>query len=631
MNDKRQTNPQRQRKWPQKLSLTVIILVIAAGGVVTGSIYGRQIKSGFNKIMVRVGLQQPPEAAETGDQEQLQYYTCGMHPWVVLPEPGNCPICQMKLTPLDPEKFTGRIDIDPVVVQNMGVRVEPVTKGPLTKKIRTVGSVDYNETTVRDINIKVSGWIEKLNVDYIGAPVEAGEALFELYSPQLYAAQEEYLLAWRNRRSREKDTRQEGQMDLLKAARTRLEYFDITDEQIKALREAGKPSKTIAIHSPYKGVVINKHAREGMKVDPGMRVFQIADLSTVWVMVTLYEYQLPYVSQGQKAVMSLPYLPGNQFEGKVVYIYPYLDNKTREVQVRLEFQNPGGLLKPGMFAEVMLESTLAKRRTLVPRSAVIDTGERQVAFVWKGRGRFEPRDVKLGVEVGENMLQVIDGLKPGEQVVTSGQFLIDSEAKLREALAKMIGEDLAYKKTVSAEVADKGETAGLPTQAKELLSKILDRYFEIQTALAKDSTESIPEKADKLAESMAALIEQDIPTDEDFWSRHTEAATAREAALKLAEVKKLDEARLNFADLSTSLVKLLKTTGVPAGIGEVNVLHCPMYRQGQGGTVWMQPVGDVRNPYYGSRMLQCYDERYALPAADGAETRPATAPGEAIR
>ncbi len=631
MNDDRKPDSPPPRRRRRNIVTAIVVISAVLAGVVVGAVYDRQIKSGFNQILVLAGLERPPETAETGDQEQLQYYTCGMHPWVVLPEPGNCPICHMELTPLDPKKFAGQIDIDPVVVQNMGVRVESVRKGPLTKKIRTVGSVDYNETSVRDINIKVSGWIEKLNVDYVGAPVEAGDVLFELYSPELYAAQEEYLLAWRNSRSREKDNRQERQTDLLRAVRTRLEYFDITDEQIKALRKEGKPSKTMAIHSPYKGVVIDKHAREGMKVDPGMRVFQIADLSTVWVMVTLYEYQLPYVSQGHKAVMSLPYLPGLQFEGKVVYIYPYLDNKTREVQIRLEFENPDGLLKPGMFADVTLESTLAKRRTLVPRSAVIDTGKRKVAFVWKGRGRFEPRDVKLGVEVGEKMLQVIDGLKPGEQVVTSGQFLIDSEAKLREALAKMIGEDLAYKKTVSADLADEGQTTELPAPAKEALSKILDRYFEIQTVLAKDSTEGISGKAQRLADSITDLIGHEIPADEDFWSRHTEAATARQAALELGEVEKLDDARLNFADLSTSLAKLLKDTGVPAGVGEVHVLHCPMYRQGQGGTVWMQSSGDVRNPYYGSRMLKCYDERYALPAADGATAQPASAPGKATR
>ena len=227
-----------------------------------------------------------------------QYYTCGMHPWVILPQPGDCPICHMELTPLDPAKFTGEIVIDPVIVQNMGVRIAPVTTGPLTRTIRTVGTVDYNERTVRDVNIKVSGWIENLYIDFLGAHVDMGEPLFDLYSPELFTAQEEYLLAWKNQDrvgSPAFPDATKGAASLLEAAKTRLAYFDITEQQIKELHQAGKPSKTMTILSPHTGVVIEKHANEGMKVDPGMRVFRIADLTKVWVMATLYEYQLPYV------------------------------------------------------------------------------------------------------------------------------------------------------------------------------------------------------------------------------------------------------------------------------------------------------------------------------------------------
>ena len=606
MTESNDRNGRSRRRHPRlRRALTTALWVLVAVALVwIGVAQGDRISDAVARTGAWLGLVEP----EGEEEKPLEYYTCGMHPWVLETEPGLCPICHMKLEKLDPEQLRAELAIDPVMVQNMGVRVGAVKKGPLTKTLRTVGTVAYKEPAVRDINIKVSGWIETLRVDYEGAPVSKGDVLFELYSPQLYAAQEEYLLAWRNR---QRGAEQEA---LLRAARTRLEFFDITDEQIRALQEAGRPRKTLAIHSPYAGVVVDKHAREGMKVDPGMRVFRIADLSNLWVMVTLYEYQLPYVSEGQKAVMTLPYLPGQRFEGEVVYIYPTVDPETREVQVRLEFDNPSGLLKPGMFATVTLHSTLAAERTLVPREAVIDTGRRQVAFVWKGRGRFEPRDVILGVEAEDGMVEVQEGLQPGEQVVTSGQFLLDSEANIREARAKMIEKNLASRQEGTAAPAGPPPQAELPDAAAAALAEALQAYFQVSDALAHDTLDGVGGPARRLAGALKRLLDTDIPDRPHFWHRHGEVATARGAALELVNVEDLAAARLKLADISIALRTLLQNTGVPAQLGqEVHVLHCPMYRQGQGGTVWLSPAEEVRNPYYGSQMPQCFDERYALP------------------
>jgi RND family efflux transporter MFP subunit len=581
-----------------------------------GAAFAGPLRSGLSTAGRWLGFGHEHEdeiVAVTNESGEVQYYTCGMHPWVILPAPGDCPICHMDLTPIDPAKFTGEIAIDPVVVQNMGVRIAPVVTGPLIRTIRTVGTIDYNEREVRDVNIKVSGWIEELHVDFVGARVQAGEPLFELYSPQLYAAQEEYLLAWRNREQTPNAD------ELLESARTRLEFFDITDEQIRQLQESGEPTKTMTIESPHSGVVIAKHANEGMKVDPGMQVFRIADLAKVWVLVTLYEYQLPYVEEGMAATMSLPYIPGQTFEGEVIYIYPYLEKQTREVQVRLEFDNHRNLLKPGMFANVTLQNTLAAEKTLAPRSAVIDTGERQVAFVSRGEGRFEPRDVRLGVETGDGQVEIISGLKPGEMVVTSGQFLIDSESKMREALAKMIQGDLAADQQVSAEVAGAASVDELPVEAASTLNKALEHYLAIGKTLAGDSTEGVADHAQQLATALDALVKTEVPADPHLWHEHQDAiATARSNAFKLVDTGDLAEARLQFAELSTSLETLLMATGVPPSFGrEVQVLHCPMYREGQGGTIWLQPAGDVRNPYFGATMLGCFDERRALPVTGG--------------
>ena len=599
---------------PARAGLLILAVAVGAVGWLVVVIIGARYAMRSDGAGEQMAATQP-----AGDGMGLQYYTCGMHPWVILPKPGLCPVCHMDLTPIDPEKFTGEITIDPTTVQSIGVRIERVTKGPLVQTIRTVGTVVYDETRVRDVNIKVSGWIEKLHVDFLGADVEAGEPLLDLYSPALYEAQEQYLLEYRRRGGAGPGAgarAREDRFDLLEAARTRLIYYDITPEQIRRLEESGFPSKTMTIHSPHEGVVIAKHANEGMRVDEGMQVYRIADLSKVWVMVALYEHQSPFVEVGQRASMSLSYLPGRTFEGEVIFVYPYLDEKTRQVSVRLEFDNPTGpeMLKPGMYASVKLQRTLAGERTLVPRAAIIDTGERQVAFVSLGEGRFEPRDLRIGVETTAGVVEVLDGLQPGEMVVTSGQFLLDSEAKIREGLGKMIRGTMAVDQEAVVAVAGASDLGSLPPEAADALGRILDRYLAIGDALAGDSVEGIRADAQALAAGVDRLLEIEIPGDEHFWHEHGEVATVRRKALELTDGPDLEPARATYADLSSAFGKLLESTGVPPTYGtEVHQLHCPMYRAQDGGVIWMQPKGDVRNPFFGSTMLRCFDERSVLP------------------
>jgi len=568
-----------------------------------------------------------PPAAATADG--TRFYTCGMHPWVVLPAPGDCPICHMELTPLDPAKFTGEITIDPVVTQNIGVRVAPVVSGPLTRTVRTVGKVDYDETTVRDINTRVDGWMETLHVDYVGARVEAGQPLFDVFSRELYSAQEEYLIALRASGSQTPtlDFVPEVASDRTRnreAARQRLELFGITPEQIEKLEQDGQVSRTMTITSPYGGLVTEKHAFEGMRVTPGMLAYRIADLSKVWVFVTLYEYQLPFVQEGQTAVMTLPYIPGQRFEGSVAYVYPWLEEKTREVRVRLEFANPDLLLKPGMFATVELRGLLSAERTLAPREAIIDTGERQVAFVSRGAGKFEPRQVSMGVQAEDGMVEVLAGLRPGELVVTSGQFLLDSEARIREALGKMIRGDMASEQERVAVLVGPSELTSLPAGMAADLHALLERYFQIETLLAQDRFDGTAQPARDVAAAVDRLLAAEIPARPHFWHEHDEAAEVRGKALELTESASLADARLHFGDLSVALTRLLTATGVPATLGkEVRELHCPMFREGQGGSIWLQPSGAVRNPYFGPIMLECFDRERSLPVTGTA--------GEAVR
>jgi len=339
------------------------------------------------------------------------------------------------------------VKIDPITVQNIGVRTELVKRRPLKRIIRTVGRIDYNERKIEHIHAKIEGWIEKLYVDFTGQEVKKGDPLLDIYSPELVSTQEEYLLALRFRKSLLHSPFKEvakGANSLIKSTKRRLLFWDITEAQIKALEEKGEVKKTMTLHSPTRGIVKEKMALEGMYIRPGMNLFTIADISTVWVYADIYEYELPWIKLGQRAEMELSYLPGKTFIGKVTYIYPYLQKKTRTAKIRMEFPNPNWELKPDMYANVKIESEIAKNALAIPEEAVIFSGERQIAIVAKGNGYFEPREIKLGVDTGE-YFQVLEGLHEGERVVTSANFLIDSESKLKEALSKMLGHKIKSK------------------------------------------------------------------------------------------------------------------------------------------------------------------------------------------
>ncbi len=322
----------------------------------------------------------------------------------------------------------------------IGVRTASVEKKKMGKVIRTVGRVDYNETTLTTVTTKVSGWIEKLDVDYTGRAVQKGEPLFSLYSPELVQTQEEYLLAKqtlnRVKSSPLLDTRQ-GAKDLVEASRNRLLLWDVTPQQVADLEKREKIVRALPVLSPVRGYVTEKKAIKGMYVKPGMPLYKIADLSTAWVYADIYEDDLPLIKVGQKTTVKLSYLPGKTFKGKVVYIYPYLNKATRTATVRLEFSNPGQELKPGMFADVEI-GVPAREALVVPETAILDSGLRQMAFVVKEMGMFEPREVKIGPRIAHDIV-ILEGLEEGETVVTHGTFLMDSESKMMAAMEGMMG------------------------------------------------------------------------------------------------------------------------------------------------------------------------------------------------
>jgi multidrug efflux pump subunit AcrA (membrane-fusion protein) len=422
-------NKTQQGKTPL-IYIALIVVGIVAGGLLV------YLLKGSDKINAPAAI--TTSRTQTTTERKIKYWQAPMNPNYIRNEPGKSPM-GMDLIPVyeddnDGSDVQGLVRIDPVTAQNIGVRTTRAKKLRLFKTITTVGRVAYDEKHVHHVNTKIEGWVNRLFVNFTGQKVNKDDYLLEIYSPKLVTTQEEYLLA----RDYEKDnTATSGGSSVVELAKRRLEFLDVPAHQIKELEESGKIKKYIHIHSPATGVVVEKTVSEGMFIKPGTTLYTIADLSRVWVYADIYEYELPWIKVGQEAAMVLTAHPGITFKGKVAFIDPFMNPKTRTNKVRLEFDNPDGRLKPDMFANVTLRSRRDKQAIVVPTEAVIMTGKRNIIFVTRGAGKFIPKEVTLGIEA-EGYYEIIDGLDSGEEVVTSAQFLIDSESKLKEAISKML-------------------------------------------------------------------------------------------------------------------------------------------------------------------------------------------------
>jgi len=374
------------------------------------------------------------------------YYRSPMNPAVTSPVPAKDEM-GMDYVPVyaeDQDKYgnelLGTVTIDPAMVQNIGVRTAIAERKTLSQNIRTVGRVTYNEQLMSRLHPKIEGWITKLYVDETGASVKYNQELLQIYSPQLVATEEEYLLALNNlevlKNSPYPDVSR-GAENLLNSTRERLLWLDVPLHQIHALEQSRKIEKNLHIHSPFDGIVVNIGAREGAYVTPQTEIYMIASLAKVWVYVDIYEYEMPWVTVGDEAVMTLAGLPGQSFKGKITFIYPYLESKTRTLKLRLEFDNPKQALKPDMYANVTIEARRRIDAVVVPEEAVVGSGIRDRVFVVRAPGKFEPRIVKTGLRAN-GLVQILEGIEAGDQVVTSGEFLIDSESKMHEAASKMM-------------------------------------------------------------------------------------------------------------------------------------------------------------------------------------------------
>jgi len=384
----------------------------------------------------------PPAVSSVEDRKPL-FYRNPMNPEVTSPVPAKDNM-GMDYVPVyadetEAAETPGTVRINPAIEQNMGVRTAAAQRKNLARIVRAVGRVAYDEERIVRLHPKTEGWIERLRVDKTGEWVKKNDDLLSIYSPQLVASQQEYILALNNLKVLEKspieDIRQ-GAQELVDSSRERLKLLDVPAHQLHELQHSHSIKKSLHIHSPADGIVVEIGAREGQFVTPSTQIYMIADLSRVWVYADIYEYELPWIKQGDAVEMRLAGVPGRVFKGRLAFIYPYAEAKTRTIKVRLVFDNAELLLKPDMFAEINIQAAKQPDALVIPAEAVMRSGTGSQVFIALGDGRFEPRMVRTGLVSNDDVV-ILDGLEEGEQVVTSAQFLIDSESNLREATAKM--------------------------------------------------------------------------------------------------------------------------------------------------------------------------------------------------
>ncbi len=568
----------------------VLILVALAGGIALGARWR-------DSLAHQLGLhteKTSPTAAQPGSDTPGQLWTCSMHPQVIQKEPGVCPICHMALEPLKQGAgaghTSGAVQIDPAVVQSMGVRTATVQRGPLYREIRAAGFLREAEPNVHNVSLRVMGWIEKLHANTEGMFVQPGDPLFELYSPEIHQAISE-LISLKNRGG-------EGHgLTLTNTSAKRLELWGLTREQIADYASRSEAPRTVTILSTAEGHVLDKEVSEGSGVEAGMTLFKIVDHDLLWMDIALFEMDLPFVALGQTVSASVEAAPGEAITGVIDFIYPHVDMETRTTSVRLAITNPGMRLRPGMYATASLDIILGEDVLLAPREAIINTGARQIAFADLGDGHFQLKELQLGHQGSDGFVEIRQGLDEGERVVTSGQFLLDTESRLREAVQKFLTSEPAQPES---ETSATGEAA---TDTSAETDALYIEYLKLSTALG-------TQPADDTALDVTPLITaaESLATNE--------AHPAREAAAKLRDAAKamldlpLESQREKFGPLSDAMIAIAGQFA-PSGAVTPNlfIIHCPMAPGS-----WIQPGEEVANPYYRDEMKQCGTVERAVPA-----------------
>ena len=572
-----------------------------------------------------------------------QLYTCGMHPQVIRREPGNCPICGMALTPVrknipaartlkyyqssmnpgevsprpgkdsmgmdmvavydEPDSGAADVHIDRTTVQRMNLRTAQVQAGPVIREFRTVGTVAFDETAYRDVTLRYDAWVESVHGAATGAVVREGEPLLEVYSPDLTNADLNLIGA----------RRAEGDAGgpLTRAALARLDLLSVPPEVSLRTMRGDKAPATHVISAPGSGIVVERAVNPGQMVRAGDRLFRLAGLSTVWIEAQVVEQDLPFVHPGSRATVRVTYGPERSIDGTVALVLPQVQEETRSAIARIVLPNPDGTLRPGMFVDVRFATQVSASSVLVPDLAVLRSGEHTTVFVDRGNGSFEPREVSLGLRSQGNLYQVLGGLAVGERVVTSGQFMLDSESQLRDAIQKMLvssGSGSTEAREPSAPPTVGMDSALLlPEDAHPLLLGLALAAAEGAQALGRDDLAGYQTSLPGINKALSG-----------FLAGYGRAAQGPMGAFRAGLARRADiaAARLDFARFSTAVADLVRENHLHHENG-LHIFQCPM-APGIGNGRWISTRATLLNPFYGAAMPGCGEEIDPAPAGEPA-------------
>ncbi len=590
--------------WATGCLIVFVALAAAAAGLFVGARWGLpwDFLSPAGKMAGPVSSERP------GGPSVKQLWTCGMHPQIIQDHPGLCPICHMELAPMAMGSETGgapsgALTIDPAVVQNMGVRTARVRRGPVVREIRATGYLAEAQPRKHEVNLRVSGWIDKLYADYDGMFVRAGDPLFDLYSPEIHQAAGELINA----------TRASGgnMAPLGDAARRKLALWGLGKGQIDGIAAMKSAPHAVTFYSPVPGHVLDKHVLEGTGVMAGQKLFDIVDHSQLWMDIAIFERDLPFVDVGDPVSVTTEAHAGEAIDGAIGFILPHVDMMTRAATARLVLDNPGMTYRPGMYATAILRKESKADALLVPREAIIDTGARQLIFLALDEGHFEPREIVAGADAPKGEVEILDGLEEGDLVVTSGQFLLDNESRLREAVQKYLAggvSDATKGSEVKEENPVKEEAADTPAEAAgdqhADTDGVFQQYLALSESLGKQETATPAIDAKPLLEAAGGLMGQELD------GAAKDAAERLRSAVETMASAAPDRQRDAFKAVSAAAIALAKIAPPPINPGApINEVYCTMAEAS-----WLQRGDTVANPYYAD-MKTCGEVKGRIPLA----------------
>ncbi len=655
-------------KWlGSKASVLALILLALAAGYLFHAV----VRGGPGSVETGTSA---GAAGEEQAEKKIKYWTCSMHPQIKQPSPGDCPICGMDLIPVTEGEGAGAAEgAGPTLTMSehaktlAEIQTSPVERRYAEADIRLVGKVTYDETRVKDISAWVPGRLDRLFVDYTGVPVKKGDHLVSIYSPKLISAQEELLQTLKTE-ARLKDSSssvlKQTTSGTVRAAREKLELLGLTPAQVQKIEETGEPIDHLIIYAPAGGIVVEKHKKKGAYVKTGSTIYTIADLSHVWVQLDAYESDMMWLHYGQPVTVRAEAYPGKSFEGRIAFIDPVLNERTRTVKIRIDVDNPEGKLKPGMFVRATVRPKLAaagrvmepglvgkwicrmhpgeisdepgecsvcemplvsteslgyvsvekkaKPPLVIPASAPLITGERAVVYVADpdaDQPTYEGREIVLGPRAGDHYL-VESGLREGEQVVTRGNFKIDSALQIQAKASMMSPDDEKAEEKGGPEQAaaqpEEPAPVEVPAEFVARLKSVLGRYLEMHEALSSDDASAASAAASRFLDALADVNMDLLETPEAHKAWMPLASALQKAARNAQQAgKDITAQREAFSALSGDMLELIKRFG-PLAEDPLYVLRCPMAFGGRGAR-WLQNRKQTRNPFYGSAMLKCGD------------------------